>query len=483
MKNPSGGNCPEQEHWTLTHAFYANMGGLVIDTKSIDGKEYIAGSPRLTVTARGAHFLALNGIIPEISESFIEDKSKASSFAKVFACTQGIWLIIQSIARLCYRLPITLLEINTIGHVLCALAIYVFWLRKPLDIEEPSVINDHNFPDLQSLCALMWMNSSVSERGIRRHPKASKTGTELESLLFYMSAANHQGEFRNNDQMESSTRNSHSLSPGQPSLTVVSLDSEETQIKLSQNQVIDNIGFALNPQSQRFDKVIFTRSQRLSSKMGRGSGPGIPKVIELDAIDIQRWQMSSQVLATRPSLLGETSFEEVGSRIENGFKSWKFKELLCTRAPDWPGKSLEGREATLFNMKRDHLTFNWFLLFLAMATALYGGLHAAAWNGYFPTESERNWWRFSSVIVGASGLAFITLSLLGSAINYLNQHDVWGGILLFINIYFIFIVGIGFAGAFVISRTYLMVEAFISFRRLPVAAYISPAWLQDLVHL
>jgi len=105
------------ERWTMTQAFYANMGGFVIDTKPLDGKEYIPESPRNTLTARGIYFLALNGIIPDEAESFIKDKSKANAFAKVITCIQGGWLVIQCLARLCYQLPITLLEINTVRHV------------------------------------------------------------------------------------------------------------------------------------------------------------------------------------------------------------------------------------------------------------------------------------------------------------------------------------------------------------------------------
>jgi len=91
----------------MTHAFYAIMGGFVIDTHPADmpasidgssqlisGKEYIHGSPLLTVTGQGIYFLTLNGIVHPISEVTINDKSKTNSFAKIFACIQGSWLII-----------------------------------------------------------------------------------------------------------------------------------------------------------------------------------------------------------------------------------------------------------------------------------------------------------------------------------------------------------------------------------------------------
>ncbi|PQE18169.1 major facilitator superfamily protein [Rutstroemia sp. NJR-2017a BBW] len=151
------------ERWGMTKAFYADMGGFAIDTIPRDGKEYIPGSPRLTFTPRGIHFLALNGVFPNEAKSLIKDKSKANALAKVITCMQGGWLLIQCIARLCYQMPITLLEINTVGHVLCAFMIYIFWFYKPLDINEPTVVSSEKLEELEQLCALMWMSSSRSD--------------------------------------------------------------------------------------------------------------------------------------------------------------------------------------------------------------------------------------------------------------------------------------------------------------------------------
>jgi len=103
------------------------MGGFAMMNNCGDVDGAIPGHPHLTLTARGMTFLAENGIIPNISERLIKDKSKANSFAKALTCVQGGWLIIECISRLCYKLPVTLLELNTAGHVLCAVAMYWFW--------------------------------------------------------------------------------------------------------------------------------------------------------------------------------------------------------------------------------------------------------------------------------------------------------------------------------------------------------------------
>jgi hypothetical protein len=43
---------------------------------------------------------------------------------------------------------------------------------------------------------------------------------------------------------------------------------------------------------------------------------------------------------------------------------------------------------------------------IAISTALYSGLHAAAWHSFFPTEVEKWFWRVSSIIIAGSGLLF-----------------------------------------------------------------------------
>jgi hypothetical protein len=426
----ASGDQPSPERWTMTQAFYANMGGYVIDTKPLDGKEYIPGSPRITLTARGICFLAQSSIIPNEAESFIQDKSKANALAKVITCMQGGWLVIQCIARLAYQLPITLLEINTVGHVLCAFAIYLFWFSKPLDINEPTVIStvvsSEKLEDLERLCALMWMGSSLSSKAITRHLKASDADSELESLLFYGLRI---GQFTGRH--------------GLPTTIVKSPSEEKAKFKIYKSQILDGTGFTLNPQSSRFS--------------------GIQRVIELDDTDIQRWRMASRVLEKklRPDTYKEPAHTFVGGR---------FRDLVCGRCWDWPGRDLVGGEDTLG-------------LYLPLATALYGGLHSAAWNAYFPTSTERDWWRYSSIIAASSGSVFSALSILSylihrttAAIHIRNSYLILSQSLIGLG-------GWGLMVAFFVSRMFLVIEAFISLRKLPLAAYDTPRWLQDIPHI
>jgi hypothetical protein len=116
---------------------------------------------RVALTSHGVSLLSKHGHLPSISEGFIIDKSRADSMAKFLFCIQAIWCILQYIGRLATNLPVTLLEINTLGHVLCTLAMYLLWWHKPLDVAEPYILSGGWVP---GLCAYMWMQSQISRR-------------------------------------------------------------------------------------------------------------------------------------------------------------------------------------------------------------------------------------------------------------------------------------------------------------------------------
>ncbi|KAI5808466.1 hypothetical protein DFH27DRAFT_459108, partial [Peziza echinospora] len=56
-----------------------------------------------------------------------DDRSKTDWLAKAMVCLQASWIIIQCVVRKAEGLPVTLLEINTVMHVVCALLMYLLW--------------------------------------------------------------------------------------------------------------------------------------------------------------------------------------------------------------------------------------------------------------------------------------------------------------------------------------------------------------------
>ncbi|KID90379.1 hypothetical protein MAJ_10957, partial [Metarhizium majus ARSEF 297] len=96
----------------------------------------------------------------DISEAAIADKSKANALAKAIVCLQATWFVIQCLVRLTQDVPISLLELYTFAHALCALIIYGLWWRKPLDIEKPTLIDDES---AHGICAFLCCLSTFDD--------------------------------------------------------------------------------------------------------------------------------------------------------------------------------------------------------------------------------------------------------------------------------------------------------------------------------
>ena len=76
----------------------------------------------------------------DISKKYLQDKSKANGLAKSLVCLQASWFCVQCLVRVGQALPVTLLEINTFAHSVCALLVYILWWYKPLDVEQPTYL-------------------------------------------------------------------------------------------------------------------------------------------------------------------------------------------------------------------------------------------------------------------------------------------------------------------------------------------------------
>jgi len=150
--------------WNLTQCFYAVSGGFTTDRPWTDEYDVhldaeAGAGRRVTITPEGIRLLSFLGRLPRIEESDIRDKSKADWMAKSIICLQAGWMVVQVLGRAIKGMPISMLEINTCGHVACALVMYLLWWSKPLDVEVPTVLNDEENRDI---CSLMYLCTSVS---------------------------------------------------------------------------------------------------------------------------------------------------------------------------------------------------------------------------------------------------------------------------------------------------------------------------------
>jgi hypothetical protein len=144
--------------WKRVHAYYVNMGGFVL----------VCNNERYRLCA--PQFLALlerNFIrLPSLSEDEIKDKSKEDAFTKVWACMQITWLVAYLIGRTVEHLPITTLELFTVGVACCTFFTYGAWFEKPKDVELPTEI----YPEL-SIGDITEVAQLLAEKGVRYHSK------------------------------------------------------------------------------------------------------------------------------------------------------------------------------------------------------------------------------------------------------------------------------------------------------------------------
>lgn len=101
------------------------MGGFVVDVD-----KYSNGPSQLTITPIGVLELSRRGHFLNVSRDSINDKSKANLLAKGLVFLQVSWMVVQCIARKASGYPISMLEVHTLVHVVCASAMYALWFHK-----------------------------------------------------------------------------------------------------------------------------------------------------------------------------------------------------------------------------------------------------------------------------------------------------------------------------------------------------------------
>ncbi|KAK3326033.1 hypothetical protein B0H66DRAFT_588703 [Apodospora peruviana] len=118
------------KQWTMRMAFFADMGGFVLETRDCEP---------FPLNAKQLHWLVVNERVdyPDARAEEIWDKSKQDRFARLITAFQVSYTILQAIGRAVQHLTITILELNTLGIVVCSLMTAFAWLHKPADVRTP----------------------------------------------------------------------------------------------------------------------------------------------------------------------------------------------------------------------------------------------------------------------------------------------------------------------------------------------------------
>ena len=461
----------ESQEMTMTHGFYAGMGSYYID---VDMPGEPSGKPhpkRVYLTAKGVLASVEAGKLSLPPKEVIAERSKSDALAKTLVCLQAGYIIVQCISRLGSGLPLTFLEINTLGHVLCALIMYSFWFHKPQDLTlsvapESSFAKqlgtwyacchgthyaDSNFCDLYKVIFDRAKTAGSSKVfGSQRSPPTS--------IQIAASALRERNVFEGFPQ-ESDV----AILGGDDCVLLLQVHGglEEASIRIRSSDLWN----------------MFTAVYCVSPELT------VPDYIHINPR--VRWcKIFSFALkkdSTAIARLLDKKAEPLGYRNEH----------LEEEISNWPSEGLLSGHALLPPLA------------IAISTALYGGLHAAAWHSFFPTEVEKWFWRVSSTVIAASGLLFaygMVSYLLWEYIirthywSYYVRWDTralrWVMELLSLDgsdfeaeTWFGRIIYISLGACCVIARVYLVVESFISLRKVPVEVYQTPDWTQWIPHL
>lgn len=464
--------------WTMTHSFFASTGGFAFEIANDGAQDLPNGCKRLTLTARGVALLASCGHLPNVSKAEITDKSKANNVAKALVIIQASWMLVQVIGRLVAALPVTLLEVNTIAHVMCAFLMYAMWWHKPLAPKEPILLKGEW---VKSICAYMYMSSEMSGEV---DAKSIESQTVVKTLFASMRLYSKVPEMS----LLSFHQSAHIPDTSVvdrfsdiSSVTVFGLGSPDEHSPGEASEYLDEVNNwplpfqGLIPAAKtcltelQAKRVVKAASTAFFERRPRVKGIDLARSAISDTC-IRRWALATTAIDTYPTIREHHLFH---SHHEDRCLHFKSEEFLVRRVRNWPSDDLLRDVGGLVVG-----------MVLWLACLAYGAVHLSAWNDHFPTVAEQWLWPSSSLYIGFCGGLWIALNYLAQSFGPLNAFwEKWmdrGG-----RWWQNFLIGapvLVCGVSLVLARAFIVVEAFISIRELPVAAYDTPTWTQVFPH-
>ena len=366
------------EEWSLQLGFFAVMGGFKVRMPDEHARRNEQG---FTLTPLGVVLMAEANLLPNVGrlEAVVEDKTKVDSLAKGLVCIQTGWMLIQTIARKASGLPITLLELNTLAHVGCAVLMYIIWWHKPKDVLEPETI------DIDDVLSVFLADDRFTESYIPVDPEIPilpksnpyhepesklKAGGNVDSMPLL--AVGVRGV---NDDADRSASWLSVLPANTSDLLVTGEISEESWTRLDDRSKIDEIKKRLDPDGvvmllpgQRLGGILFTPRQ---------------DPIHLTKEGIKRLALVSTLLTNQN---GNTPFNKY-LKTTWPKEWWNCRSYLESEAGnlDISGPGPFGDFGISISTMNDLGGF----ILIPVLSICYGGIHATSWNGHFPSYIEQ----------------------------------------------------------------------------------------------
>lgn len=193
-------SCPDPE-WSLVHAFHINMGGFAIRT-AVRSNPHEPGKQetRSLETLKASCMVELlrckydddGPTVTMPTKAEIQDRSKRDMFAKIIVTIQILYFCASCLTRAIRHLPLTLLELGTLGLAACSLVSYGLLFHKPHSIRSPIILGPFDsqlYPRIESVVERNEAIRKVSNFGSDQHPGHYILGIEMEWIIAVAMAA------------------------------------------------------------------------------------------------------------------------------------------------------------------------------------------------------------------------------------------------------------------------------------------------------
>jgi len=370
-----------------------------------------------------------NGEI-DITKDAIEDKSKGDVLSKGFAILQTGWFIFQCIARKIQHLPVTELEVVTLGFAILNFATYWLWWNKPLDVRDPFPVR----------------NRSISNQGGKEADEGKKVdgGEDTES------------DDENNGW---------------------------TMFKLAVESVWNTIRKVI----ERIVCIVCKVPGAIKS--GIGIVCKVPGAIEI-AIKFIYTAPGATWRAVRDAIdrsqpdwwNARGALGNVGIVLLIPFIPVLFLPMMLrnmgtggkdTRRSDRGGIFYSGE------LKGGEYACAAFVA--GLFAVIFGAVHCIAWSFEFPTPTEQLLWRISSLAITCVPAFLLAMYWLGFSIDDWPKKD--SSLVKWLLGLVLFVVYISLSILYILGRVALLVMAFVSLTSLPPDAYRTVNWTNFIPHI
>nr|RBQ93565.1 hypothetical protein FVER53263_06156 [Fusarium verticillioides] len=366
-----------------------------------------------------------------ISKKKIDDKSKADYFQKILVVMQVIWMVMQCIARKIQNLPLSLLEVHTMVHVVCAIFLYLCWFRKPLNVLDPEIINPGDFKGEIALLVQRQFYPNMSTRLALFPPQ------------------------QHPDQPPPPRRGSL-MQPDRVTPKPFRMNIDDVS-RVEEMQLLEEA-----PESSSRNWIGWSWMRRLARPPAYERLPDTwanPRSGPWSADDVGPQAGQDLFLARLPE------FKPV---LDPAYRTMPFSEGKRNLDINF---SIFTESEGVFGLLGFFQQFQWLAGLALLLSGIYGGVHLSAWNWSFPNSIEHLMWKISCLYIAGALALYFVMAVLATAVR--TDGTTW--LVTYIAFWLALLV-------YMAARLYVVFESFFSLRRSPAGVYISPAWVEMFPH-